>query len=271
MADTNNERFDIVFAGECLDGHDPAGVRAALGKLFKADEATLDRLFSGKRQRVKRGCDKATALRYQQAMTGVGARPIVTRSSEIQETAKPAAAGTASTASRAHSPQRASASRPAPGAGPDAGAEQPESAMSLLPAGSDMLAPAERKIPKAVELDLEHISLAAPGERLSDAQPAPRQVVEAPKLDVAEIGSTLSVTEQPAAIAPPDTSEIRLAPPDHDLSDCSAPPAATPQLNLDRLELAPSGTDLLGEHERHRSAERAPDTSHLQLEDPVDR
>jgi hypothetical protein len=261
MADTNNERFDIAFAGECLDGHDPAGVRAALGKLFKADEATLDRLFSGKRQRVKRGCDKATALRYQQAMTGVGARPIVTRSSEIQETAKPAAAGTASTPSGAHSPQRASASRPAPGAGPDAGAEQPESAMSLLPAGSDMLAPAERKIPKAVELDLEHISLAAPGERLSDAQPAPRQVVEAPKLDVAEIGSTLSVAEQPAAIAPPD----------HDLSDCSAPPAATPQLNLDRLELAPSGTDLLGEHERHRSAERAPDTSHLQLEDPVDR
>ena len=68
-------QYDIYFAWEMLDGHEPAAVRAGLGKLFKADDATLDKLFSGKRLLIKRGCDKATALKYKQAMEKAGARP----------------------------------------------------------------------------------------------------------------------------------------------------------------------------------------------------
>ena len=68
-------RYSIYFAGELLDGHDRATVRAGLAKLFNADEATLDKLFSGKAQMIKRGCDKATALKYKQAMERAGAQP----------------------------------------------------------------------------------------------------------------------------------------------------------------------------------------------------
>jgi hypothetical protein len=80
MANDAEQRFNIEFAGECLEGHSPEAVRAGLAALFKADAAALERLFSGKRQRIKRDCDKATALKYQKAMTGVGARAIITAS-----------------------------------------------------------------------------------------------------------------------------------------------------------------------------------------------
>ncbi|MDP5072133.1 MAG: hypothetical protein NWQ45_14645, partial [Congregibacter sp.] len=79
MATEHHERYDIAFGGECLEGHDPLAVREALGALFKADEATLDRLFSGTRQRIKRNCDKATALKYQKSLAAAGAKAIVSR------------------------------------------------------------------------------------------------------------------------------------------------------------------------------------------------
>ena len=37
-------QYNIYFGGQVLDGHQPAAVREALGKLFKADDATLDRI-----------------------------------------------------------------------------------------------------------------------------------------------------------------------------------------------------------------------------------
>ena len=39
-------------------------MRANLARLFNADEATLDKLFSGKIQLLKRDCDEATAEKY---------------------------------------------------------------------------------------------------------------------------------------------------------------------------------------------------------------
>ena len=56
-----SERYDICFSGQVLEGHDAETVRDRLAKLFKADRATLDKLFSGKTQIIKRGCDKTTA------------------------------------------------------------------------------------------------------------------------------------------------------------------------------------------------------------------
>lgn len=67
-------RYNIYFAGQLLAGHALAGVRENIARLFNADDATLDKLFSGKAQLVKRDCDKATALKYKQAMEQAGAR-----------------------------------------------------------------------------------------------------------------------------------------------------------------------------------------------------
>ncbi len=84
-----SESYNIYFAGELLPEHDASEVRARLAKLFNANDATLDKLFSGKRQLIKRDCDKATALKYKQAMEKAGAKPVVTRSGESAE-AQPA-------------------------------------------------------------------------------------------------------------------------------------------------------------------------------------
>ena len=70
-------RYNIYFAGQLIEGQDLAGVRTRIGKLFKADAATLDKLFSGKTQLLKRDCDKATALKYKQAMEQAGALPVI--------------------------------------------------------------------------------------------------------------------------------------------------------------------------------------------------
>ena len=68
------ERFDVEFAGEILSGFDKPAVQAAVATLFKADEATLSKLFSGERLRIKRNCDAATAQRFADALARAGAR-----------------------------------------------------------------------------------------------------------------------------------------------------------------------------------------------------
>ena len=64
--------YNIYYAGEVLAGFDQSQVRKSLGALFKAGDATLDKLFSGKPQLLKRDCDEATALKYKQAMERAG-------------------------------------------------------------------------------------------------------------------------------------------------------------------------------------------------------
>ncbi|MFT4521042.1 MAG: hypothetical protein ACI9JM_003453, partial [Halioglobus sp.] len=70
-------RYNIYYAGQIIDGHDAVTVRKNLAKVFNADEATLNKLFSGKAQLLKRDCDKDTALKYKSAMQTAGALPIL--------------------------------------------------------------------------------------------------------------------------------------------------------------------------------------------------
>jgi hypothetical protein len=57
------ERYNVYFAGQVIDGHDPVAVRENLGKIFNANQVVLDKLFSGKPQLVKRECDAGTAAK----------------------------------------------------------------------------------------------------------------------------------------------------------------------------------------------------------------
>ena len=43
------KRYNVYFAGEILEGFEAGQVRAGLAALFKADEATLQKLFSASR------------------------------------------------------------------------------------------------------------------------------------------------------------------------------------------------------------------------------
>ena len=67
------QSFDIYFLGEMLPDADPDAVRVGVAKLFKVQEDSVDRLFTGKALRVKQDVDAETAGRYRTAFRDVGA------------------------------------------------------------------------------------------------------------------------------------------------------------------------------------------------------
>jgi hypothetical protein len=86
--------FDVFFDGQCLPGFEKFEVRENLNELFKANDAILDLLFSGKEQKVKGGLNEARAKRYASALRKAGAKPLVrkrvTSQPAIQTTQLPA-------------------------------------------------------------------------------------------------------------------------------------------------------------------------------------
>lgn len=81
--------FEVVFKGEVIEGSDVAATRANIGKLFNADEAKIERLFSGNSVVIKKDLDEATANKYIGAFKKAGALAIV-RNAAV-ETSEPAA------------------------------------------------------------------------------------------------------------------------------------------------------------------------------------
>lgn len=77
--------FEVVFNGEVIDGHDVAETRANIGKLFKADAAKIERLFSGNSVVIKKDLDEATANKYIGAFKKAGAHAVVRNAAEAAE------------------------------------------------------------------------------------------------------------------------------------------------------------------------------------------
>jgi len=102
--------FEVVFKGEVIEGNDVAATRANIGKLFNADEAKIERLFSGSSVVIKKELDEATANKYIGAFKKAGAHAIVRNAAA--ETSEPVAtkASTAPTTPAATSAPAPSAS-----------------------------------------------------------------------------------------------------------------------------------------------------------------
>jgi hypothetical protein len=229
-------RFDVLFAGELLEGCDPATVRLNLGRLFKADEATLDKLFSGKPQILKRDADAATAHKYQQALENAGARPVLRPCTEAVATPLPAAA-----------------SQPA--------------GLALTAPGTDVLGPEERApaVPPSVSAPV--LDLAAAGERLAQPAPPPPPAPDTSHLTLGAAGEDIPGLASPAPAAVTISADLALEPEGGDLSDCAPPPPSVPAVDLSHLELAAVGADVLEEQYRKQETPAPPDTSRLSLEE----
>jgi hypothetical protein len=189
----DEETFNIYYAGELLEGHDSASVRAGLAVLFNANDATLDKLFSGTTHLIRRDLDREQALRYKAAMERAGARPRISRNS--------------------------------------AGATQ--AGLSLAAPGSDVLRPEERRHSAPVEVDTASLSVAPVGERLGpEAAPAQPPPV-ADSLSIAPAGDDIPGLPRDAAPPPPDVSGLSLAGEDAPLpARPAAEPVAAPALDL---------------------------------------
>ena len=156
------ERYNIYYAGTVIEGHETAGVRQQLGRLFKADEVTLDKLFSGQPQMIKRNCDKATALKYQDAMKKAGAKPLIRTADSPAPEAKQAASTTSAPTEKASAAERIAAI-----AGSSNTAIAGNQDFDIAPVGSDVLRPDERPDVSAAEIDTSMLNLAETGALVS--------------------------------------------------------------------------------------------------------
>ena len=216
MSSADSERYDIFFAGECLQGRDPQAVRAALGRLFKADDPTLDRLFCGQRQRIKGGCDAATANKYRQALTAAGAKvsiaPASGRAAPAGAAAAPAAASPPAAAPDSGRLTLADAGERLGPASADVAALTPPD-FDLAEVGADLGPPPSPPPPAP---DTSGLSLAREGGDLSDCapEPAPAPALDLSHMELAEAGSDLlseAERQRPQAAAP-DTAHLSLEP-----------------------------------------------------------
>ena len=260
-----SETYNIYFAGELLPGHDEDEVRARLAKLFNANDATLEKLFSGKRQLIKRDCDKATALKYKQAIEKAGAKPLITRAGETAPAAEARPAESATPAAK--EPGNAVDRIAAVAAGRDPDRPDADAAMRLEPAGADVLRPDERHTVQPAEIDTSGLSVDESATRLSEEPPPPPAAPDTSHMTLGDVGEVIPNLDAGAIPPPPDTSAISLTAEGTDLSDCAPPDHGSLELDLSGIDLAPEGSDVLDEQFRKREQVVAPPTDHLSLED----
>ena len=263
-------RYNVYFAGQLLEGQDPGSVRISLAKLFNADEATLEKLFSGNAQLIKRNCDKATALKYKQAMERAGAQALIKAVAEPAAQTQPKVQKTVSAAERiaalAAAPDAQSYS--AKPAAPEA--QNPVTAgdtVGLAPPGADVLRPEERPQPVVTEIDTSELAVDAPAQRLSQEAPPPPPPPDTSHLAMGEVGETIPHLPSDQTPLSPNTDDIGLSPAGTDFSDCAADDAVAPELDLSAIDLAPAGSAVLEEQYRKHEKAAAPDTDHISLEE----
>ncbi len=236
--------LELVFQGELVEGFTLVQVRANMAKLFRATDAQLDRMFSGRPVVLKNGLDAAMAEKFRQIIGKQGAIVHIRRQGEPLPTAKaqsPAAAtpsAPASTASSAavkpgessrpanpffrHLDAAESGTAPATAGNADTGqASAAPAAASKMPPPGTRRAPAAN--PNALPLAGEKVdailsgldwSLAPPGTTLGESgrnQSPPRPVPEV-NWSLAPPGVRLVEPRETPPIPEPDISHLSLVP-----------------------------------------------------------
>jgi microcompartment protein CcmL/EutN len=214
-------KYDIYFRGEILAGADEANVKAAVAKIFKADAAKLAVLFSGKVNSIKKAVDKTTAAKYQQAFKQAGAKLVITLAKE-EQVSIPVNSSKATTQPSIVNKQESTIS---------------EGSWDVLPTGSDLLKPDERRNIPDADIDTSGIKVVSP---------------------FAEI----EVSEKVVPPAP-STSHITVADVGEDMNPERVTPVADLELDLSSFTVAEPGAELTDKKEK--SAPLAPDTSHIKL------
>jgi len=214
-------RYDIYFRGEILAGADDAKVKAAIAKIFKADAAKLATLFSGKVNTIKKSVDKATAAKYQQAFKQAGAKAVIT----VAKVTEAKVAQAAETSATQPISQKAKTSSVDKGN------------WDVLPSGSDLLKPAERRNVADVDIDTSAIKVVSP---------------------FAEVE-----VEDKVVPPAPDTTHISVAAVGEDMNPERAAPVADLALDLSAFTVAETGATLVDKKEK--KVPPAPDTNHIKL------
>jgi hypothetical protein len=79
--------FQLIFKGECVAGTNPATARSNAQQLFKANDAQLDRMFSGKPVVIRNQLDEVEAEKYRALLQKHGMRSYVQAMAPVQAVA----------------------------------------------------------------------------------------------------------------------------------------------------------------------------------------
>ena len=268
------ERYNVYFAGQVMDGFESNTVRDKLAKVFNADQATLDKLFSGKPLLIKRGCDRATAAKYKQALESAGAIPVIKRaeSPNAVEAATPAKPLTAAekiaalaAAPDQHSYQKSAADSPPPAGQPESDSDT--GGIVLAPPGTEVLRENERAEPVVRDVDTSGLTVDATAERLSDEPPPPPAAPDTGHLSMGEVGETIPNIGSSVTPLSPNLEGLALSAAGTDFSDCAAPEPPEPTLDLSHLTALPPGDRPSQEQDRRPGPVATPSTDHISLED----
>lgn len=171
----DNVLYDIYFRGGVMPGENLDNVKTNLGKLFKANSAQIDAMFSGRAIVIKKDLNKEAALKYQSAIEKAGARVILREKTT----------GTSS-------PTQTQAATP----------PQEEGSWNLAPTGSDLLRESERNPFEPAEIDTSAIKLASVFDQpQTDTRPPPPPP-NTDHISVAEVGSDILAEKPPEAPKP---------------------------------------------------------------------
>lgn len=230
--------YDIYLTGKLAEGLTAADAGARLAQLFKAERATMTALLTGKPRLLKRGVDRATALKYRAALARIGV--------EVAFKAQAAAE-------------------------PEIAAARTRGDWTLAPAGADVLKAEEKRPVAARDIDTTALSLAPAGTPLEEADPLPIAAPDVSHISVAAAGEDLLRQEEKSApaTATPAAGHWTLAPAGTPLENL--PRFGADQTNAEAApgwSLAPAGTELLSAGERHRDNPPAPNTDHLRVVSP---
>lgn len=233
-----DEKYQLVFRGEVLDGQHRAVVKRRLVESLKLTDEQAEKLFSGTAVVLKKAVDAGVAARYQALFKQAGGRLRVHSLAPAApaEMPKPPASAPAA---KAIAPEPAATAASAPKTAPESVAapavDQESSALTLLSLEEidqavaqtsrqrlEINAPdfvvaelgvdlADRVEPVVAVLPETDFSLAAAGEDLLEVRPEPA-VLEVGPLDfeVAEVGANLALPSDRPAPAAPDISHLQI-------------------------------------------------------------
>ncbi len=265
------DRYNVYFAGQVLDGFDQSSVRDKLAKVFNADQATLDKLFSGKTQLIKRYCDHATAQQYSEAMERAGALAIVKLSEPATATntasARPMTAAE-KIAALAAAPDTSLYRTGTSGTTPQSqnqSAEPEPGGIALAPAGTEVLRKEERPAAVIREVDTAGLAIDTAAKRLSDEAPPPPAAPDTDHLSMGDVGDIIPNLPRFTVPLSPVIDGLALSAPGTDFSDCAAPEPPALELDVSALDVLPAGAVLLEEEYRNREPGVIPSTDHISL------
>ena len=69
----NESLYEVAFSGQIQEGAELGAVKASIARMFKADEATMAKLFSGRRVVIRKNLSAEAADKYSMAFTRAGA------------------------------------------------------------------------------------------------------------------------------------------------------------------------------------------------------